>query len=491
MKKIKILVLLACLPTFFYGQGINFTIDIDTSKYIKNDRNFSGRLFVLMNSDTTQLALYWPNTSNPQPAFALDVENFIPGHKITIDTAATKWLHSLEDLEGYYSVSVLFDIDTTLDNLLAPGNLVSDKQIIRIEKGKKQTFNFKIDYPIYPYPFNETDLLKEIQIESKLLTDFYGTPSKITGAVILPKSYYRDTTKTYPVVYVFPGWGGNRFHIVMGDFNQKRYGMSGFGEEKIFVFMDQQCRYGYHVFANSENNGPRDKSFVNEFIPAFEKKYRVGRHRFLIGQSSGGWATLWLQVKYPDIFDGAWAASPDPIDFRHFESMGNMYDHKTNVYSKTDGTPKIHARKDGKVIISNRDYILMEILYGEGQQFGSYESVFSKRGDDGKPMQVFSRETGYVVTTVSENWKKYDLRYIIENAEEGLLKKLSDKIHIHVANDDNYFLDLGVRGFEEAAENLEFEVDIHIYNEMGHDVWNDSLRYNIHSQIDNICNRFK
>jgi len=396
-------------------------------------------------------------------------------------------MHSIDDLEGYYSVSILLDIDTTMDNLLAPGNLVSEKQVIKIEKGKKQTFDFKIEYPIYPFPFTEADFIKEIQIESILLTDFYGLATKITGAVILPDSYYKDSTKTYPVVYVFPGWGGNRFHVVMGDFNQKRYGMTGFGEEKIYFFMDQQCRYGYHVFANSDNNGPRDDFFIQEFIPIVEKKYRANGKRFLLGQSSGGWAALWLQIKFPDTFDGVWSASPDPIDFRYFESMGNMYDHTTNVYYDIDGTPKIHARKEGKAIISNRDAILMEIVYGEGQQFGSYESVFSKKGEDGKPMQVFDRETGNIDTMVSGNWKKYDLRYIIKNADKDVLKKLTKKIHIHVANDDSYFLDLGVKGFKEVTDNIGLEVDVHFYDGMGHDVWNDSLRNKIHLQLDSFC----
>ena len=401
--KRNIIVLIALFPSMVYCQNINFKIDIDTSKYIKSTRDFSGRLFVLTNSDTSQLALYWPNTADTQPAFAIDIKHFKPGHKVTIDEKATKWMHSLDILEGYYSVSILLDIDATLDNLLAPGNLVSDKQVIKIEKGIKQTFELKIEYPIYPFPFTETDFVKEIKIKSKLLTDFYGVPTKITGAVILPESYYEDMTKTYPIVYVFSGWEGNQFHVVMGDFNQKRYGMTGFGEEKIYIFMDQQCRFGYHVFANSDNNGPRDDSFIQEFIPIVEKKYRASSNRFLMGQSSGGWAALWLQIKYPDTFDGAWAASPDPIDFRHFESMGNMYDHMTNVYYEIDSTPKVHAREDGETIISNIDALSMESVYGEGQQFGSFESVFSKRGDNGKPMQVFDRETGNVDTKISEN----------------------------------------------------------------------------------------
>lgn len=75
------------------------------------------------------------------------------------------------------------------------------------------------------------------------------------------------------------------------------------------------------------------------------------------------------------------------------------------------------------------------------------------------------------------------MRYIIENANKDVLEKLSKKIHIHVANDDSYFLDLGVKGFKEVTDKSGLEVDIHFYDAMGHDVWNDSLRNKIHLQI--------
>lgn len=487
---ILIVFLLCASPQILYCHKVSFRIHLDTNKYIKD--NLSGRIFVMLNSDTNQLALYWPNLSNPQPAFATDVMNLKPGDELIFDENADSWMHTLNDLEGSYSVSALFDIDTKLSSLLAPGNLVSEKTIINIKKDEDQIFDLTIKYPIQPFPFNETDFIKEIKIKSQLLSDFYKIPTFITGAVILPKSYYENSEKSYPVVYVFPGWGGNRFHIVMGDFQQKRYGMNNnFGEEKIFIFMDQECRYGYHVFANSENNGPRADAFVQEFIPAIEEKYRIAKQlqkRFLIGQSSGAWAALWLQLNYPDLFGGAWAASPDPVDFRYFESYGNIYDSSTNIYYDSKGNQKNHVRTNGKAILSNYDYILMERVYGEGYQMGSYESVFSKKGGNGKPSQLFDRKTGMINIQVSENWKKYDIRHLIENAPKDFLEKISGKIHIYVSNDDDYYLDLAVKGLKEITDKLDFDIEFEFFDGLGHSIWSDSLRRKIHQQMDNISN---
>ena len=60
------------------------------------------------------------------------------------------------------------------------------------------------------------------------------------------------------------------------------------------LFLDGNCSWGHSTYANSDNNGPWGDAFVNEFLPALEKKYRCNGARFLAGHSSGGWSALWL-----------------------------------------------------------------------------------------------------------------------------------------------------------------------------------------------------
>jgi len=43
--------------------------------------------------------------------------------------------------------------------------------------------------------------------------------------------------------------------------------------------------------------------------------------RVLTGGSTGGWEAFALQVFYPDCYGGAWAAAPDPLDFRNVEGI--------------------------------------------------------------------------------------------------------------------------------------------------------------------------
>ena len=58
-----------------------------------------------------------------------------------------------------------------------------------------------------------------------------------------------------------------------------------------------------------------------ELLPYLEKKYRgigQGWARFMYGGSTGGWEAMAAQVFYPDEFNGAYIACPDPIDFRAY-----------------------------------------------------------------------------------------------------------------------------------------------------------------------------
>jgi len=91
--------------------------------------------------------------------------------------------------------------------------------------------------------------------------------------------------------------------------------------ETIWILLDESLPTGTHEFADSVNNGPWGTALTTELIPHLESRChsdaRAGA-RFLNGHSSGGWATIWLQVTYSRIFGGTWSTSPDPSDFHDF-----------------------------------------------------------------------------------------------------------------------------------------------------------------------------
>ena len=265
----------------------------------------TGRAVILLSKDT----LVDPDIPNPYRPFitiGCDFKDWKPGKELVIDNDnSTGFLTTVEELEGSYSVRVLVDLDTTSCNLMQNGLCYSDNDVVHVGKENYDVVELTVNNVLDVFDFQESEFVRLFEVKSSMLSQFYNSETRIEAEVVLPESYYEDSLRIYPTVFVFPGWGTTHVTASQDDFQQKRYGASGYGEEKIFVIMNQDSRYGYHVFADSENNGPRASSFVMEFIPEFEMNFRAisdPRARFMVGQSSGAWASLWLAGNYPDTF---------------------------------------------------------------------------------------------------------------------------------------------------------------------------------------------
>ena len=213
----------------------------------------------------------------------------------------------------------------------------------------------------------------------------------------------------------------------------------------IWVMLDESCPTGTHEFADSVNNGPWGKALTAEYIPHLEKKYRMDSRpsgRFLQGHSSGGWATLQLQIDYPTIFGGTWSTSPDPSDFHDFTGV-DLYAPHANVYKRPDGTSYPLIRDHAKVIGTFEQFAHNESVLGPyGGQIASFEWVFSPRGPDGRPLPMFDRGTGDVDPDVVGYWHDhYDLAHIVQTtwAQHGPV--LRGKIHVFVGTADTFYLD--------------------------------------------------
>ncbi|MHC4129040.1 MAG: alpha/beta hydrolase-fold protein [Planctomycetota bacterium] len=214
----------------------------------------------------------------------------------------------------------------------------------------------------------------------------------------------------------------------------------------MFVVPDPLCRTGHHAFADSDNNGPRGQALVEELIPALERELRLvpaPTARFLTGVSSGGWSSLWLQVRYPELFGGAWSVAPDPVDFRSFQRV-NLYTPGINLYVDEHGDPRPIMRGQDRVAMWFEPFARMEWVRGDGGQLGAFEAVFSPRGPDGRPLPLFDRATGAVDPAAAEAWKRYDIRMVLEENWNDLRPYLAGKLNVFVGDRDNFYLENAV-----------------------------------------------
>ncbi len=293
---------------------------------------------------------------------------------------------------------------------------------------------------------------------SPVLTRFSGRETHIRAWVILPPGYSDHSAARYPTVYWTHGFGGTLTSAkVVGETLYTRMA-AGKMPPMIWVMLDESLPTGTHEFADSVNNGPWGAALTTEFIPHLESKYRMDAKasgRFLQGHSSGGWATLQLQVNYPKIFGGTWSTSPDPSDFHAF-STTDLYAAHANLYRSPDGSASPIVRDHEKVLATMEQLARQERVLGDyGGQLASFEWVFSPRGADGRPLQMFNRETGDVDPAVVAYWgEHYDLAHIVAKSWSTRGPYLKGKIHLIVGTADTFYLNLAAQKFEAVLKSL-------------------------------------
>ena len=443
-----------------------------------SDTALSGRVYVMFDRNVYAHPIEAEMPGESSAWFATNVSNWKPGTDFVLAGKIDSYPYKLEELpEGDYSVQAVFDVNTTERAFVgAPGNIYSSPLAALIRGDGDHVVSIHLDHVYERTEVQETGFIKEIKIQSRPLSDYLKKPTFVKAMVVLPPSYFDTPKQEYATVFVLPGFGSGYTEVLKNGFQIRRYGMNSVGREKVFVFMDQECPLGCHVFTNSDNNGPWATAFVEEFIPFLEKSYRVYRDpstRFLTGQSSGAWAGLWLQVNYPNQFGGVWACSPDPVDFQSFIGV-NIY--KSNANMLFDDK--------GNALELNKLFSDVDRVMGDGWALSTFEAVFSPKGDDGRPLKLWDRDTGVIDPDVAKTWKKYDLRLILQDNWEVLGPKLAGKIHIYVADDDPYGLDNPVRLLMQAMADTDNDMEIVIAEAGGHNLWSDEVRQHIHQGMD-------
>ncbi|CAN5148005.1 hypothetical protein BH11BAC6_BH11BAC6_05850 [soil metagenome] len=332
----------------------------------------------------------------------------------------------------------------------SPGNIFSKSTQVTITKDYKKSFDIVCHQVVAEKTFTETTFIKELKAPSALLTAFYKKPTTIDAAVILPKEYNTDPSRRFPVMFWVSGYGGD-YHRFSGDTTFTSPSIDTI--PCISVFLDGNCPLGHSVYANSDNNGPRGDALVKEFIPLLESKYRCNGARLLRGHSSGGWTVLWLQTQYPKTFAGCWSSSPDPVDFRSFQTV-NLYNNENMFYGK-DSVLRSVATVAGIIPWASQKLAYREerVIY-RGEQMHSFDAVFSAKDADGNPESICDATTGAIYPKTFEHWKRYDISLNLRTNWQTLQPDLEGKIRITVGNQDNFLLNDAVHLLDTAMQQL-------------------------------------
>ena len=440
---------------------------------------FTGRVYVMLFKQEAKELRSGPEWFRPEPFFARDVKNWQPGEALVFGGDSLGFPVAMAKVpKETYSIQAVMDFDRGARGFsTAEGNGYSSTVRRQLDGATSGQVTLKIDKVYKARPFKETERVKLVDIESKLLTAFHGRSTHLRAGVVLPRSFVAEPGKRYPVVYEIPGFGGTHF----GALRMPDSITDVAGVEMIYVVLDPECRLGHHVFADSANNGPCGKASIEELIPAIEKKYRgigTGQARFVTGHSSGGWSSLWLQVAYPDSFNGVWSTSPDPVDFRDFQRI-DLTKPDANMFVDATGEKRPIARRGDKAILFYKPFSDMEEVMGRGGQLGSFEAVFSPRGRDGQPRKLWDRATGSVDPEVAKTWERYDIRLVLEQNWKMLAPKLAGKLHVWTGGADTFYLEGAVALLKESLKKLGSDADVEIVPGRDHGLRDKAIRARI------------
>jgi hypothetical protein len=441
----------------------------------------------------------------------IDVAALSPGEDAVIDAGVFGYpIESLRDVPAgrYYVQAVLHRYETfhlstghtvklPMDRgegqnwSRAPGNLYSTPRWIDFDPAAAGPVKLVLDQvmPDIPDP-PETKYVKHVKITSERLSQFWGRPMELGAHVLLPEGFDEHPEARYPLM-VFHGhfpydFGGfrteppdtttpceysARFQLDCYNHIEEReaydfyrtWTSDTFPRFLIIEIQHANPYYDDSYAVNSANLGPYGDAIQYELIPEIERRFRgigEGWARFTYGGSTGGWEALAVQVFYPEEYNGAFAACPDPIDFRAY-TLVNIYE-DDNAYWREGPFTRVmipsHRDWLGQVNRGVVDDNHLELVRGtksrSGDQWDIWEAVYSPMGADGYPRRIWDKRTGVIDHDVAEYWREhYDLRYILERDWTTLGPKVQGKIHIYVGDMDNYYLNNAVYLMENFLES--------------------------------------
>jgi hypothetical protein len=412
---------------------------------------------------------------------AREVSEWEPGQGVDIDTDQLAFPAGYSQLPpGDYLVQAVLDVDHSYNYTgRGAGDLVSDVVKVHLPTTSMPTLTLVKALPArdpWVLSASATPAAREaapaahqhatlIDFVSPSLSAFWGRPITMRGWVLTPPGYDPKAATRYPTVYYTQGFGGNNDRVTGTLVNVYAATAKGEMPPMIWVFLDESSATGTHEFADSVNNGPWGLALTTELIPELESHYRMDgrtKGRFLNGHSSGGWATLWLQTRYPKVFGGTWSTSPDPSDFHDFTGV-DLYAANANIFRKPDGSPYPLVRDHDKVLGTFEQFSRLERVLGAyGGQLASFEWVFSPRGKDGRPTPMFNRDTGVIDPAVVAYWRDhYDIAYRLQQQWPQLKADLDGKIHLYVGTADTFYLDGAAHKLQAVLDGLHAKSEFH------------------------------
>jgi enterochelin esterase-like enzyme len=146
--------------------------------------------------------------------------------------------------------------------------------------------------------------------------------------VYLPPNYAKNRNQRYPVVYFLHGYGIGAeayVNLLWASDGADKDVAAGTSKEMIIVFPDSHTVYNGSMYSNSPTTGNWETYITEDLIGYIDGHYRTianRESRGLAGHSMGGYGTLRIAMKYPEVYAAIYPMSSCCLMNNQFAARG-------------------------------------------------------------------------------------------------------------------------------------------------------------------------
>ena len=305
-----------------------------------------------------------------------------------------------------------------------------------------------------------------------------GDPGDRDVFVYLPPGYDLEGNRRtrYPTVFVLSGFTGRGGMLLNAtgwgeplDRRLDRLIAAGRMKPAIVVLPDCFTRFGGSQYLDSSATGRYESHVVRELVPWVDAEFRTrphGKHRAVMGKSSGGYGALVLGMRHPDVFGVVASHSGDAYfeycylpDFPHFVDQVRQHGSVRGFVQAFEAAPKkTHA------LVKAMNVFAMAACYSPNPRCKESFGVDLP----------FDLETGELRLAVWKRWLRWDpVRMAPRYARQ--LRKLR-LLFVDCGLKDEFQLQWGARILSEKLAKLGVR---HVHQEFDDGHMDISYRYDV------------
>ncbi|UCF80859.1 MAG: esterase [Acidobacteriota bacterium] len=273
-----------------------------------------------------------------------------------------------------------------------------------------------------------------------------GDPSERDLTIYLPPGYGESASERYPTLLAaagFAGTGAALFNVdpLGEDLKERLDRLIGSGACPPLIVVAPDCftRLGGSQYINSTAVGPYEDYLLQEIVPFVSGRYRTGRWG-IFGKSSGGYGSLVLGMRHPEIFEALADHSGDSnFELCYLPDVPDALERFREAGGPAAWLEKFWADVDrkGKEWAKALNVLAMAAHYSPNPDSPHLGIDFP-----------FDLETGVFRPEVWERWRAWDPVNMVARYAENL-KKLR-LVYLDCGARDEYNLQWGARAL--AAE---------------------------------------